>query len=102
MVEGTSIREASRVFGLHRDTVRKMLAYSVPTGCRRQNLPHSDGRFVKAYPAEITEAFCDGHVSAFAFPRGVPQTILYDNTRRPHQGLGGKTPLAVQQNLPAN
>ena len=29
MVEGMSIREASRVFGLHRDTVRKMAAYSV-------------------------------------------------------------------------
>ena len=27
MVEGMSIREASRVFGLHRDTVRKMVAY---------------------------------------------------------------------------
>ena len=26
MVEGMSIREASRVFGLHRDTVGKMLA----------------------------------------------------------------------------
>ena len=34
MVEGMSVREASRVFGLHRDTVRKMLAYSVPTGAR--------------------------------------------------------------------
>ena len=182
MVEGMSIREASRVFGLHRDTVRKMLAYSAPPGYRRQNpprrpklepytgvidrileddlrlprkqrhrakriferlrdeygfdgqytivkdyvrerrrrtremfvplyhtpghaqcdfgealvviggverkahcfvidLPHSDGCFVKAYPAETTEAFLDGHVSAFAFLGGVPQSILYDNTR---------------------
>ena len=182
MVEGMSIREASRVFGLHRDTVRKMTAYSVPPGYRRQNpprkpklepftgvidrilesdlgvprkqrhtakriferlrdeygfegqytivkdyvrehrrqtremfvplshspghaqcdfgealvviggverkahcfvidLPHSDGCFVKAYPAETTEAFLDGHVSAFAFLGGVPQSILYDNTR---------------------
>ena len=39
MVEGMSIREASRVFGLHRDTVRKMLAYSVPPGYRRQSSP---------------------------------------------------------------
>ena len=30
MVEGMSTREAARVFGLHRDTVRKMLEYSVP------------------------------------------------------------------------
>ena len=44
-------------------------------------LPHSDGCFVKAYPAETTEAFLDGHVSAFGFLGGVPQSILYDNTR---------------------
>ena len=182
MVEGMSIREASRVFGLHRDTVRKMLAYSAPPGYRRKgpprrpklepftgvidrileddhrvhkkqrhtakriferlrdeygfdggytivkdyvrehrrrtremfvplshppgqaqcdfgealvviggvqrkahcfvlDLPHSDGCFVKAYPAETTEAFLDGHVSAFSFLGGVPQSILYDNTR---------------------
>ena len=182
MVEGLSIREASRAFGLHRDTVRKMLAYSVPPGYRRQttprrpklepftgvidrileddhmvprkqrhtakriferlrdeygfdgqytivkdyvrehrrrtkemfvplshppghaqcdfgealvviggvqqkahcfvlDLPHSDGCFVKAYPAETTEAFLDGHVSTFTFLGGVPQSILYENTR---------------------
>ena len=182
MVEGLSIREASRAFGLHRDTVRKMLAYSVPPGYRMQTTPkrpklepfmgvidwileddhkaprkqrhtakriferlrdehgfdgqytivkdyvrehrhrtkemfvplshppghaqcdfgealvviggvqqrahcfvldllHSDGCFVKVYPAETTEAFLDGHVSTFAFLGGVPQSILYDNTR---------------------
>ena len=182
MVEGMSVREAARTFGLHRDTVRKMLAYSVPPGYRRQSqprrpklesytgvidrilgddlavprkqrhtakriferlrdeygfgggytivkdyvrehrlqtremfvplshppghaqcdfgealvviggveqkahcfvmdLPHSDGCFVKAYPAETTEAFLDGHVSAFTFLGGVPRSILYDNTR---------------------
>ncbi len=182
MVEGMSTREAARVFGLHRDTVRKMLKYSVPPGYRRQSparrpkldpyrgvidriieedrslpkkqrhtakriydrlraehgfggrytivkdylrerrrrtremyvplthppgdaqcdfgqakaviggveqtihylvmyLPHSDACFVKAYPAETTEAFCDGHVSAFSFLGGVPKSIVYDNTR---------------------
>ena len=39
MVDGMSMREAARVFGLHRDTVRKMLAYSVPPGYRRQSPP---------------------------------------------------------------
>ena len=39
MVEGMSIREASRVFGPHRDTVRKMVAYSAPPGYRQQNRP---------------------------------------------------------------
>ena len=182
MVDGMSMREAARTFGLHRDTVRKMLAYSVPPGYRRQipprrpklepytgvidrvleddlrrprkqrhtakriferlrdeygfdggyttvkdyarenrrrtremfvplshapghaqcdfgealvviggverkahcfviDLPHSDGCFVKTYPAETTEAFLDGHVSAFAFLGGVPRSILYDNTK---------------------
>ena len=176
------MREAARTFGLHRDTVRKMLAYSVPPGYRRQipprrpklepftgvidrileddlarprkqrhtakriferlrdeygfdggyttvkdyvrehrrqtremfvplshapghaqcdfgealvviggverkahcfviDLPHSDGCFVKGYPAETTEAFLDGHVSAFSFLGGVPRSILYDNTK---------------------
>ena len=45
------------------------------------DLPHSDAGFVQAYPAETTEAFCDGHVAAFDFFGGVPQSILYDNTR---------------------
>ena len=180
-VEGMSIREAARVFGLHRDTVRKMLMYSAPPGYRRAeraprpmldrytgvidgileedegrppkqrhtakrvlerlreehgfsggytivkeyvrerrlrmremfvplvhppghaqadfgealveiggveqkahylavDLPHSDACFVKAYPAETTEAFCDGHNAAFAFFGGVPRSMLYDNT----------------------
>jgi ribosomal protein S14 len=30
MVDGMSTREAFRVFGLHRDPVRKMLTYGVP------------------------------------------------------------------------
>ena len=182
MMEGMSIREASRVFGLHRDTVRKMLAYSAPPGYRRQNPPrrpklapytgiidrileadlgmprkqrhtaqrifqrlrdehgfggqytivkdyvrehhrqmremfvplshppghaqcdfgealviiggverqahyfildlsHSDGCFNKAYPAETTEAFPDGHASAFSFLSEAPQSILHDNTK---------------------
>jgi transposase len=180
--EGLSIREAARRFGLHRNTVRKMLAFSVPPGYRRRgpparprlgpftavidrileedrsapakqrhtakrihdrlraehgfagsyttvkdyvrqrraavrevfvplvhppghaqadfgeavaviggmerkihffclDLPHSDACFVKAYPAERLEAFCDGHNAAFAFFGGVPQSILYDNTK---------------------
>ena len=175
-VEGMSIREAARVFGLHRDTVNKMLEYSVPPGYRREqpprrpkldpykgvidrilendqslpkkqrhtarriydrlrdehgfvgkytivkdyvrehrrqtremfvplthspghaqcdfgeawvviggakqkahylamDLPHSDACYVKAYPAETTEAFCDGHISAFASLGGVPRAF---------------------------
>ena len=39
MVDGMSIRQASRVFGLHRDTVRKMLKYAAPPGYRRSKPP---------------------------------------------------------------
>ena len=45
------------------------------------DLPHSDASFVKAYPAERREAFCEGHNAAFAFFGGVPLSVLYDNTR---------------------
>ena len=44
------------------------------------DVPQSDAPLVKAYPRETTEAFLDGHVSAFAFFGGVPLSILYDNT----------------------
>lgn len=43
-------------------------------------LPFSDAVFAKAYPSENTEAFADGHQSAFLFFGGVPKRILYDNT----------------------
>ena len=46
------------------------------------DLPHSDGCFVKADPAETTEAFLDGHAAAFAFLGGAPQSILYDGRRQ--------------------
>ena len=45
------------------------------------SLPQSDACFVKAYPRENTESFCDGHVSAFSFIGGIPGDILYDNTK---------------------
>ena len=62
-------------------------AVAVTSGVERKahcfvlDLPHSDGCFVKAYPAETTAAFRDGHLSAFAFLGGAPQSILYDNTK---------------------
>ena len=33
LVQGNSRREAARVFGISRDTVAKMCAYSAPQGC---------------------------------------------------------------------
>ena len=45
------------------------------------DLPHSDDAFVKAFPAETTEAFCDGHNAASRYFGGVPRRIVYDNTK---------------------
>ena len=62
-------------------------AMAVVAGVKRKihyfvlDLPHSDGCFVKAYPAETAEAFLDGQVLAFPFLGGAPQSILYDNTK---------------------
>jgi transposase len=62
------------------------------------SLPHSDAVFVKGYPGETTEAFCDGHVSAFAFFGGVPQSILCDNTKiAVARILGDKTRVRSRQ-----
>ena len=49
------------------------------------DLPHSDGCFIKAYPAETTEAFLDGHVSAFSLSGwGTPEHPV-----RQHEAGGG-------------
>ena len=45
------------------------------------DLPHSDACLVQAYPAETSEAFCDGHKVSFEFFGGVPHSILYDNLK---------------------
>jgi transposase len=45
------------------------------------DLPHSDACVVQAYPAESSEAFCEGHNVSFEFFGGVPRSILYDNLK---------------------
>ena len=52
------------------------------------DLPHSDACFVQAYPAETTEAFCDGHNAAFGFFGKVPQL----DPLRQHEAGGGAHP----------
>ena len=39
------------------------------------DLPHSHGCFVNTYPAKTTEAFLDGHGSAFAFLGGASNAV---------------------------
>ena len=45
------------------------------------DLPYSEDCSVIAFPAETTEAFLKGRNQAFAYFGGVPNAILYDNTR---------------------
>ena len=47
------------------------------------DLPHSDDGFVKAFPAETTEAFCDGHNVPLLRWRAAAHRL------RQHQGRGG-------------
>ena len=49
------------------------------------DLPHSDDAFVQAFPAETTEAFCEGHNAAFRYFDGVPRGI---RLRQHHAGGG--------------
>ncbi len=51
------------------------------------DLPPSDGCFLKACPAQISAALCDGHVAAVAFFGGIPRSILYDNTKSAVAGI---------------
>lgn len=46
------------------------------------SLPYSDDAFVQVFPQETAEAWCEGHVRAFDYFGGVPQSILYDNSKR--------------------
>ena len=45
------------------------------------SLPHSDEAFVMAFPAETSQAFCEGHNHAFDYLGGVPRHIVYDNSK---------------------
>ena len=44
------------------------------------DLLHSDACFVRAFPAETSEAFREGDIATFAFFGGMPRSILYDKT----------------------
>jgi transposase len=52
-VEGLSQREAARRFGIHRNTVRKMLAFAVPPGYRRTDRDNSANK-VLMFPQGFT------------------------------------------------
>jgi len=57
-------------------------------------LPFSDVWFMRIYPVENAESFCDGNALAFAFFGGVPRRIVYDNAgyavKRGHGRMKGR------------
>ena len=86
-VEGLSQREAARRFGLHRTTVRKMLAFSVPPGYRRTRpaaRPKLDGF------TPIIDALLEADRSAPPKQRHTAKRI-YDRLRAEHGFAGGYT-----------
>ena len=86
-VEGMSVREAARVFGLHRDTVRKMLMYSVPPGYRREQPPRRPK--LDPYKGVIDRILEEDH----SLPKKQRHTAkrIYDRLRDEHGFLGKYT-----------
>ena len=44
-------------------------------------LCNSDDTFVMIYPSENLVSWCDGHARAFEYFGGVPNKIIYDNSK---------------------
>ena len=86
-VEGMSIREAARVFGLHRSTVNKMLEYSVPPGYRREQPPRRPK--LDPYKGVIDRILEDDQ----SLPKKQRHTArrIYDRLRDEHGFLGKYT-----------
>jgi transposase len=58
MAEGLSRREAAKRFGVHRNTITKMLQYSAPPGYRRRERPVS--KKLGPHMAWIDKVLADG------------------------------------------
>jgi transposase len=84
MVEGLSRREAARRFGVHRNTITKMLQYSVPPGYRRRERPVS--KKLGPYLAWI-DAILEGDGQVHKKQRHTAQRIF--KRLRDEQGFSG-------------
>jgi transposase len=86
-VEGLSQREAARRFGIHRNTVRKMLAFAVPPGYRRTK-PRLRPK-LDAFAA-IIDQILEADLSVPPKQRHTAKRI-YDRLRAEHGFAGGYT-----------
>ena len=84
MIEGLSRREAARRFGVHRNTIAKMLQFSVPPGYLRQERPVS--KKLGPYMAWI-DAILEGDRSVHKKQRHTASRIF--ERLRNEQGFSG-------------
>ena len=73
MVDGLSRREAARRIGVHRNTIAKMLQFSIPPGYRRRERPVS--KKLGAYIAWI-DVVLEGDRSAHKKQRHRPTGVV--------------------------
>jgi transposase len=86
-VEGLSQREAARRFGVHRNTVRKMLSFAVPPGYRRTKPPLRPK--LEAF-VTIIDAFLAADLTAPPKQRHTAKRI-HERLRAEHGFAGGYT-----------
>src|SRR5947207_10859935 len=86
MVEGLSRREAAKWFGVHRNTVTKMLSFSVPPGYRRRERPASRklGPFM-AWIDAILESDRSVHKKQLHTAHRIPRTNTAQNVALQHK-----------------
>ncbi|MEO0515560.1 MAG: hypothetical protein AAF086_09775 [Planctomycetota bacterium] len=87
LVEGHSKRDACRQFGLHGDTLQKMLEHSAPPGCRRLATPRTR-KIDQVLP--ILHPWLEGDRTT---PRKQRHTFkrIYERLRDEHGFDGGET-----------
>ncbi|MGB7046296.1 MAG: IS21 family transposase, partial [Methylocella sp.] len=87
MIEGLSRREAAKRFGIHRNTITKMLSFSVPPGYRRRERPAS--RKLGPFMAWI-DAILESDRSVHKKQRHTAKRI-FERLRLEHGFAGGYT-----------
>ena len=92
MVDGLSRREAAKRFGVHRNTITKMLQYSVPPGYRRRERPAS--KKLGPYMAWI-DKILEGDRSVHKKQRHTAQRIF--ERLRDEEGFSGGYTMALSR-----
>jgi hypothetical protein len=87
LVDGMTRRAASRLFGVHRNTIAKMLAYPVPPGYRRKT-PRVSVK-LEGFTEHI-DAMLESDCSMIGKQRHTCKRV-FDRLREEHHYMGGLT-----------